>query len=243
MDNRPHQTTGSDRGRKSGAIHRWLQEVIDHKAPGGVPPFNSHGKPLYRDHIESHRPQFFTFAELESECRKQGDGSPDAGESPILAPKPVRRATVRYPHHASGNQSFREDSGREVFTGMSSAGKKIMATNERIIYLQEGEKIDPSGKSIHSICPGSGGRTRALSRSDAIKRPSSSLVGRHPDLEKSRKVALSSCGEDRPKTARSEKTNHACSNLAPQGLSRSKSRAVHPGQRPKPMASKFVECL
>ena len=238
MENHPHHATEKGHGRKSEAIHRWLQEVIDHKAPNNPPPFDGQGKPLYRDHVESHRPQFFTFAELELERQRQGDGSPDAGDSPILASKLTRRGTIKKPQQPSGKSFSREDSGREVFVRTSSTGKQIMATNEREIYLQEGEKIDPSGISIQSICPRSGGRTRALSRSDAIKRPSSPFPGTQ---ERSRKMVSFACEDERPRTARTEKSSQACSKAAPQGLSRSKSQTAHLGQKSK--ASKFVECL
>ena len=251
MANRTTYPSDSGDRVKRESIHRWLQDVKDPGASKVQPPFNARGEPLYRDATFSNRPQFFTYDELELERSRRGNTSPDV-ESPILAPKPARHGSVKILQKPPNSPS-KKGSGRDVFVGIDSTGRKVATTSERVLSLQSGEEIDPSGGSVISACPTNSGRHRALSRSDAVKRPTSPYAGDYHGLGNFKSMTSHPREDRRPDIARLDKPARECNNLLgvpsqgsrpranTTGLTRSSTRAANPVHKPR--VSKFAERL
>jgi len=262
---------------KPAAIHRWLRNVKEREAPEGQPPYNSRGEPvyretdvskkthsgqgdpLYRERGASTRPQFFTFAELDHERSRKENASPDM-TSPILAPKPRRHGTVKVTQKPPMAPSTINPPHPENFLGTDCTGNRVPTTKERSVHLQDGEEIDPSGKTTLSAFPTSGGRTRALSRSNAVKRPCSPYAEGSMDPSKFRpitshpnetlrlrtsgmEIPVTSSGVSlRPGTSSGVSVRPPVAGVKPVGVGRSQSLLARNATM-KPRGSKFAERL
>ena len=207
-------------------VYRWLKTINKSEHPEIQPPFNDRGEPVFGDHAPPNRPKLFTYDELQN---AKIDESMETGDSPIAIPKPIRQDSIRKSKQTSNVPGVKETPGidnsvinsgtsvalkpgLETTTATDHTGQKVFFSNERTIYLHEGENIDPSGTTTQSICPSSSGRSRSLSRSDAIKRPESPFAGENVDLERLKKVTsnpTSNKSEVRPSTASSTHSKHA----------------------------------
>ena len=171
------------------SLHRRDRKVKDREADTISPLYNHKGEPRYRDHGSSGRSQFFTIQELEDERRKRGNVSPDI-VSPILSSKSTKFGSTKGVQRLPEDPSATKNPGSRMYIGIDYNGKKVMSKMERPIHLAPGEKIDPTGITTKSSCPASGGRSRALSRSDATKRRTSPFAGSKPGFERARNVPL-----------------------------------------------------
>lgn len=222
---------------KSEAIHSWLQGVEDDVGFEVQTPYEGRGKPRDHDHAASNKPQMFTYAEWERKRNREGTACADVVDSPILAPKPRRCESVKLAQRPSTASSSKARVKPEIFEGIDSTGKRVLHTEERILFLDKAEKVDPSGRSTTSNCPTVTGRSRdGLSRSNALRRSPSPFMGDKLDHQRDRKLTIhpaESLQSERPRMARLDynsytpksrpSTSHASPTVTgrPRGLSRS----------------------
>ena len=156
---------------KRETVGRWLRGLEASKTPEDQAPFKDRGEPLYCTPTAFKRPQFFTYDELTN----HGENNRAEVVESLKIPQPTHD---RPP-------SSRERS-QDIFVAIDSRGRKLMATEERFIQLGKGEKINPRGKTSGSTSRTNTPRTRALSRSNAVRRPSSTFAGEKEAPEKFR---------------------------------------------------------
>ncbi|KAL6717335.1 hypothetical protein ACLMJK_005250 [Lecanora helva] len=168
MDNRAAYSTNASDSRKADSIHRWLQHVRDGEPPEEQPPFNHRGELLHPNSNELNGHPDVTSSKPEKKQQSYSNKSTNVQNS-FLTINPPIHGTGQESRRPSNTLSSHSGPGREVYVSVDQMGKRLFCTDERPINLQAGEMIDPSGETTQSICPTFSGRTRSLSRSNALK--------------------------------------------------------------------------